>query len=653
MPTMTMQSIADLTRVQRGVVSMWRTRSADTAHPFPNSLSGDELVFDAQQIASWLQATGRGNNPEAPLEVLLHSSRFGELLDDPDASSALCLLHDLVGGPLAEAGNDEVRTVIAQNALDPVISPDRVADLLAQGDLVRAVDDLAEAAFSGRALLDRLVDTFSRPGGPWAAYALTSSGSALIVEILRGLLELAPRRLDTLGPGGLLLATDLARALEDEKQLVYGVDLADDASSASRTAIRMLAVHAPSGRVSDRTSRPDEPHLSLTHCQSTESPEEFFEKVESVLLDLGPSDIAVVVGPSTLLLDPLHDKVLRAARTRLLLPHPTSPAPLRYVARLPKGLSRFGGRRRLAMWVFGTAAPHAGTEWTVYGEHADTSLDDASRGALAADVAAALTGGSALTAHAFLRSTRLATSALLGQQDLVLTPFSVPTWSGGESLARLWELDDGLIGESISLHATDENRTDPTIRWSAALDGLAQEIRGARLPAETIGAPGPGRVAVFGPDEVRNPDRLGQRTINRLVLEKSAPRSTLTEAGDVVFVAEGGADAAVDTVGGHVLQAPARILRCQAKSSLSRVLHPRVVAADIARQEGRDRHTWQLRTVPAEAVPALDVASRRLEQRRAELRRQRATLDQLEDELIQAVAAGTLAATVTTPMKEN
>lgn len=653
MPTMTMQSIADLTRVQRGVVSMWRTRSADTAHPFPDSLSADALVFDTQQIAGWLQATGRGNNPEAPLEVLLHSSRFDELLNDPDASSALCLLHDLVGGPLAEAGSDELPATIAPNALDLVVSPNRVADLLAQDDLVRTVDELAEAAFSGRALLDRLVGTFSRSDGRWAPEALTRSGSALIVEILRGLLELAPRRLDPQGPGGLLLATDLARALEDEKQPVYGVALADDASSTSRAAVRMLAAHASPERVVDRTSRPDEPHLSLIHCQSTESPGEFFEKVESVLLDLGPTDVAMVVGPSTLLLDPLHDTTLRAARTRLLLPHSTSPEPLRYVARLPKGLSRFGGRRRLAMWVFGTAAPHAGTEWTVYGEHADTSLDDSSRAALAADVAAALTGGSALTAHAFLRSTRLATSALLGQPDLVLTPFSVLTRGGGESMARLWELDDGLIGESLSLRATDENRTDPTIRWSAALNGLAQEIRGARLPPETIGAPGPGRAAVFGPDEVRNPGRLGQRTVNRLVLEKAAPRSTLTEAGDVVFVAEGGADAAVDTVGGHVLQAPARILRCQANPSSSRVLHPRVVAADIARQEGRDRHTWQLRTVPAEAVPALDVASRRLEERRAGLRRQRATLDQLEDELIQAVAAGTLAVTVTTPMKEN
>ena len=130
-------------------------------------------------------------------------------------------------------------------------------------------------------------------------------------------------------------------------------------------------------------------------------------------------------------------------------------------------------------------------------------------------------------------------------------------------------------------------------------------------------------------------------------------RSTFTAPGDVVFTAEGGAAAFVDTAGGHVLQAPVRALRCLPSDRRERALHPQVVAADIAHQEGRDRHTWRLRTLPADAVPALDAAASGLQERRAELHRRLATLEDLEDELIQAVAAGTLAATVTTPTKEN
>src|SRR5699024_3275753 len=96
-----MQSIADLTQVLREVVSMCRIRSAGSEHPFPPSLSSRELVFEAGQVAAWLEATGRGNNPDAPLEGLLHSSQFDELLEDLDASSTLLLIHDLIGGPLS------------------------------------------------------------------------------------------------------------------------------------------------------------------------------------------------------------------------------------------------------------------------------------------------------------------------------------------------------------------------------------------------------------------------------------------------------------------------------------------------------------------------------------------------------------------------
>ena len=651
MPTLTMQSIADLTQVRREVVSMWRTRSAGSEHPFPPSLSSQELVFEAGQVAAWLEATGRGNNPDAPLEVLLHSSQFDELLEDLEASSTLLLIHDLMGGPLSALSTEEVLAATAPLDLGGLLPPGRLTDLLMRSGLVRTIDELAEAAFSGRGLLDRLVSCFIRPHGPWAADALTPAGTAMLVEIMRGLLEHAHFRIDPHGSGGLLLATALAAVLEDHAQPSLGLAEVEGEDPVTRAAMRMLAAHAGLDAVG--APDPGTPHLALLLSQRVEDPLAFVDQIESVLLDLGPQDAAVVVGPSALLVEAIADEHVREARDRLLLPTPEDPAPLRYAARLPKGLSRFGGRRRLAMWVFGTALPHAGTDWTVYGEHADTPLEASAYAALTADVAAALTGGTALTAHAFLRSTRLATSALLRRREFVLTPFSRPSRGGGESLARLWELDDGLLEQTLTVQATGEDGTDPTISWADALDGLAREIRGARLPAEAIGAPAPGSVGVIGPEEVRAPERLGARAIDRLLLEQVTARSTLTAPGDVVFTAEGGAAALVDTAGGHVLQAPARVLRCRTDARRDRLLHPSAVAADIARQTGRDRRTWRLRTVPDDAVPALDAAAQRVQERRAHLHRQLSRLDRLEDELIQAVAAGTLTATLTTPTKEN
>lgn len=653
MPTLTMQSIADLTQVRREVVSTWRARAAGTEHPFPPPLSASELRFDAGQVGAWLEATGRGNNPDAPLEVLLHSSQFEVLHRDLEATSTLLLAHDLVGGPLSTVTAEDALAATAHLDLELLAPRDRLAALLERTELVRTIDELAEAAYSGRGLLDRLISSFTGPRGPWAGEALTPAGTAVLVEVLRGLVEQAPVRVDPEGSGGLLLATALAAELDDDAQPTFGLNVVDVHDPVTLAALRMLAAHAGPDALTERSADAATPHLALLQHQSVEDPHLFFEQVESVLLDLGPRDAAVVIGPGELLVDALPDEQVRSARRRLLLPTPEDLAPLRYAARLPKGLSRFGGRRRLAIWVFGSGLPHAGTEWTVYGEHADTRLDASSRVAIAADVSAALAGGTALTAHAFLRSTRLATGALLRRGDFVLTPFSRPTRSGGESLARLWELDDGVLGGVLSVSATGEDGAAPTISWADALDGPAREVRGTRLPEEAIGAPAPGSAVLIGPDEVRDPTLLGSRAIDRLVLETVASRSTLTAPGDVVFTAEGGAAAFVDTEGGHVLQAPVRALRCLPSDRRDRTLHPQVVASDISRQHGRDRRTWRLRTVPAEALPALDAAALQLQERREDLHRQLSTLDALEDELIQAMAAGTLTATVITPTKEN
>lgn len=56
--------IARLTQVQRPVVSMWRTRSATSDHPFPASIATEhgQEYFEVDEIVSWLEATGHGKN---------------------------------------------------------------------------------------------------------------------------------------------------------------------------------------------------------------------------------------------------------------------------------------------------------------------------------------------------------------------------------------------------------------------------------------------------------------------------------------------------------------------------------------------------------------------------------------------------------------
>lgn len=77
--TLDLAGVSRLAGVQRPVVSVWRTRYAASAHPFPPPVdsSGGRVLFEAQAVAEWLQQTGRGNNPSAALDAAAHASPPG------------------------------------------------------------------------------------------------------------------------------------------------------------------------------------------------------------------------------------------------------------------------------------------------------------------------------------------------------------------------------------------------------------------------------------------------------------------------------------------------------------------------------------------------------------------------------------------------
>ena len=70
-PTLTLQDIADLARVRRPVVSMWRRRPMARGRflPFPEPIgsAGGVEQFSRDDIVDWLERTGRGNNEETRL----------------------------------------------------------------------------------------------------------------------------------------------------------------------------------------------------------------------------------------------------------------------------------------------------------------------------------------------------------------------------------------------------------------------------------------------------------------------------------------------------------------------------------------------------------------------------------------------------------
>ena len=92
METLTMQQVAALAGVKRPVVSVWRSRSAGSKHPFPAPVDPARLVFSADEVGSWLRVTGRGNNPDAHEDAALFSSLMDRAASQLDDASALLLL---------------------------------------------------------------------------------------------------------------------------------------------------------------------------------------------------------------------------------------------------------------------------------------------------------------------------------------------------------------------------------------------------------------------------------------------------------------------------------------------------------------------------------------------------------------------------------
>lgn len=633
MQTLTMQQIADLAGVQRPVVSMWRRRSASSDAPFPQPLAGAELRFDAREVAAWFEVTGRGNNGDAPIEAARYSSALDVLAADLDRASALLLLQDLRGEPFGDLDAEQVLSDGHHLRMDDLLPIDTLRSALTDRQLCATVDAVVEAAFSGVEVLTDLVSVFSARQGTWAGEALTAPALRLMADVISALYRVDERALVPVGVGGLMLAGITAdHPHENRRPTVLRSDLGRPRSGEELAAWRRLAAVGCVTDTDELGAADVEGLVWLLQEQAPSDGKEFFGRIGDALADVGPSDVLVVVGPAALMIDPRGS----TARRAFLAPRDDFVEPLRYVARLPKGLSRFGGRRRLALWVFSPLD----SPWTAAGGLSDAALDEAMIAGLAADVVAMTTNDVDPVSHAFTSAVVRATDHFVRQSALTAPLPNGPRLAPAEVLAQVWELDRDrlLVDHELATSA----RGAASIPFTAATHELGRVHAGAKIPCDVIGAPTAGSATVIGPEEVRDPALLGSRAVDRLELERTAPQARLTQPGDVVYVGPGGPAAFVDETGGHVVQAPARIFRCRDAETDDRQLVPAVVAKDIAAQRGSDCSTWQLRLVPVDDVRHLGHALAVLDDRAAALRDELRSLNDLRILTLDGFADGSL-----------
>ena len=105
--TITMPDIARLADVTRQAVTNWRSRSS--APPFPIAVTSRDGIehFDRDEVVDWLEATGRGQNPDARLDAPAIASP-----KDHDLGSAVVLL--ALRAAIAEDLGHDIEDVYAQ-----------------------------------------------------------------------------------------------------------------------------------------------------------------------------------------------------------------------------------------------------------------------------------------------------------------------------------------------------------------------------------------------------------------------------------------------------------------------------------------------------------------------------------------------------------
>ena len=246
---LSLPDVAQLARVQRPVVSVWRTRSAGSGSPFPAPIATElgQEWFGAAEIVDWLEATGRGNNPDARQDAaafasLQDSSPVGDEQVFHGLTALLCL---------AAASGGALRGMDAADVLDLADEHDPddeclYAEIDALGErldgLVRYAGLLVDAAFSPVAAFEKLMsERFRHHVAGQTAVALTTPTLDLVAAIAIGMADQAgidlPTFVDPTGGGSDLLIA-LAEAAEDPR--VVEVATAPGEGAAARLARRRL-----------------------------------------------------------------------------------------------------------------------------------------------------------------------------------------------------------------------------------------------------------------------------------------------------------------------------------------------------------------------------------------------------------------------------
>ncbi len=659
----TLSQIAQLARVQRPVVSMWRSRSKNTSTPFPAPVATRDRqeLFDAVEVITWLAATGRGNNPKAAQDV----AAYAEPLISADRQqhfaglTALLALRCLIDAPLA--------SLTAEDLLDAADEQDPdddflYAELAGLGPdllpLASHADLLTDAAYTAAAAFEQLYSDGFRAGtavqgATWLTPEAMELLAATAVELaLRS--EQDPVFIDD---GGSSLLPAVAHALGETTSATFCVGTLT--SPAARLARRRMQAHGSwqENLHITNTVPVTAPWVRLAQFPSPVFPvldaTQMLTAIDNISLDLDEGSCAVVIAPASVLTDALQgtsqhreaesirSDILRSDRVRAMV-------------RLPQGLLPTRPRQAQALWVLGAADPNIAIadRWTMVADASEQELSVDVIQDLVGDLAASLGGREHIRAHSFRFATLMRTRSLLAHRGRLTAASQAPaqqklfeSTGSAAGLVRAETLLDSLRNEtpaplSMELSGEAQQTLAPTTIAEAMKTGALKYLPGHRILDRHVEPQRAGRAqfTLIGAEEVGGNLPFGSRTVSQLLFAGTYPQGRLTEPGDVIFTTGAQTAAVVDPAGAAVVLYPARVLRINAQNSSG--LIPDALAQDLGSAAGNDWRRCPVRRIHPEVTPALSGALAEVAQERQRLAVRLQKLDELAGLLVDGAVQG-------------
>jgi hypothetical protein len=614
--TLTLQDVADLAKVRRPVVSMWRKRPIvrGVSMPFPEPV---EIVDGAARFArdgvvDWLTRTGRGNNSEHGYDAPAVAVPDGAGLED--VVTLLCW-HVVTGEELS--GTSLVHRVGRVGQFDPddLSLLSEIRGLQASDAVLSYVDELVQASFGPPDALTRLEQ--GRLKRRLAVRDLTPAA----VELLGWIVGAAATHLAdepmVLRADGSPGALDIAAAC--------GLDIASsDRSLRRRALIRGIAL-------SEVTAGSRLSVSSLIGLGIAEA----LDRADEVIVGLNEDDVAVLLGSAAALSDELPGTVQqRRARTLRV-------GNLGAAIRLPRGLWREAHRQSLAVWIC-LGGANVQRPWVAdLGAVADVECGD-----LAADVAGAL---AQTEDRAFRFARRIELSSVLARGPVVPRGVRAVALREADPTAHLDRVHAATLTTLSPLQPLDVLVAPSPGRFRLLYQSLGElherksliVKRGNRI--DVTDASPVGTVQVL-PNEI-----AGTIALDPLDAALKYPRAARTDPGDVIFIEKPHPRAWVDPAGGAMVASPARIIRLRESAEIG----PMVLATVINELAvaGSEWKTWSVPVMRPDEAARLEEALVRADEFEREVCRRSDAVRELKKALIDGVAAGalTLDAQPTTP----